>query len=61
MSVQPKEDGLVHAVIDGIAIAVKPGTRIIDAAKQIGISIPHYCYHQRSEHCGQLPYMPGRN
>src|SRR3989338_8046436 len=31
--------------IDGKEITVSPGTTIIKAAKQLGISIPHYCYH----------------
>ncbi len=32
-------------IIDGHEIEVAPGTRVIDAAKQLGIEIPHFCYH----------------
>lgn len=44
MSDPQKKDGMVHATIDGIPVTVKPGTSIIEAAKQVGIEIPHYCY-----------------
>ncbi len=36
---------LVNVTIDGVAIAVPKGTTIIEAAKQAGILVPHYCYH----------------
>ena len=32
-------------MIDGYEITVEPGTNVIDAAEQIGIEIPRYCYH----------------
>lgn len=35
----------VNCTIDGIEITVPQGTRILDAAAQAGIDIPHYCYH----------------
>ncbi len=31
--------------IDGKEVTVEKGTRVIQAAKQLGIDIPHYCYH----------------
>src|SRR5208283_4975740 len=31
--------------IDGKHIEVPAGTTILQAAKKLGISIPHYCYH----------------
>ncbi len=31
--------------IDGKEIAVEKGTTILQAAEQLGIEIPHYCYH----------------
>lgn len=37
--------GLVSLTIDGIEIAVEPGTHVIDAAEQAGVLIPRYCYH----------------
>src|ERR671924_1574753 len=36
---------LVTVTIDGMQIAVPKGTAIIEAAKQAGILVPHYCYH----------------
>ncbi len=31
--------------IDGQEITVEPGTSVLQAAKKLGIEIPHYCYH----------------
>lgn len=31
--------------IDGKEITVEPGTKIIEAARRLGIEIPRYCYH----------------
>lgn len=36
---------LVNVTIDGVALAVPKGTTIIEAAKQAGVLVPHYCYH----------------
>ena len=33
--------------IDGIEVTVEPGTSIIQAAEQVGIEIPRFCYHDR--------------
>ena len=38
-------DELVNVTIDGISVAVPKGTAIIEAAKQAGVLVPHYCYH----------------
>jgi NADH-quinone oxidoreductase subunit G len=38
-------DELVSVTIDGAAVSVPKGMTIIEAAKQAGILIPHYCYH----------------
>ncbi len=35
----------VRVTIDGVELAVAAGTTIIEAAKQAGVLIPHYCYH----------------
>jgi NADH-quinone oxidoreductase subunit G len=37
-------DELVNVTIDGIPVAVPKGTTVIEAAKQAGILVPHYCY-----------------
>ena len=31
--------------INGIEVEVPDGTNMIEAAKQVGVDIPHYCYH----------------
>ncbi len=36
---------LVNVTIDGYPVSVPRGTTIIEAAKQAGIIVPHYCYH----------------
>ncbi|WP_052890600.1 NADH-quinone oxidoreductase subunit NuoG [Thermogemmatispora carboxidivorans] len=47
MAEEAKNDGLVHLTIDGIPVAVPPGTLVWAAAKQAGIEIPIYCYHPK--------------
>lgn len=36
---------MVTVTIDGVAVTVPKGTNLIEAARQAGIEIPHYCYH----------------
>src|SRR3954452_6906618 len=36
---------LVNVTIDGMSVSVPKGTSIIEAAKQAGVLVPHYCYH----------------
>ncbi|HEY7684016.1 MAG TPA: 2Fe-2S iron-sulfur cluster-binding protein [Gemmatimonadales bacterium] len=36
---------LVSVTIDGMTLQVPKGTSIIEAAKQAGVLVPHYCYH----------------
>jgi len=38
-------DELVNLTIDGAAVSVPRGTLVIEAAKQAGVLVPHYCYH----------------
>jgi NADH-quinone oxidoreductase subunit G len=38
---------LINVTIDDRTIAVPRGTNLIEAAKQAGVEIPHYCYHPR--------------
>src|SRR5215204_6079138 len=38
-------DELVTVTIDGMPVSVPKGTTIIEAAKQAGVLVPHYCYH----------------
>ena len=39
--------------IDGKDIEVPAGTNLIEAARQLGIEIPHYCYHPGLSIAGQ--------
>ena len=41
----PKQVEVVNVTIDGQVTQVPKGTNIIEAAKTIGVDIPHYCYH----------------
>ncbi|HEX9691152.1 MAG TPA: 2Fe-2S iron-sulfur cluster-binding protein [Gemmatimonadales bacterium] len=36
---------LVTLTIEGVQVSVPKGTTILEAAKQAGVLIPHYCYH----------------
>jgi NADH-quinone oxidoreductase subunit G len=38
-------DELVTLTIDGVPVSVTKGTLVIEAAKQAGVLVPHYCYH----------------
>src|SRR5690349_6882161 len=38
-------DAVVNLTIDDVAISVPAGTLLIEAAKQAGVLVPHYCYH----------------
>ena len=46
-SVPAKPADLVTVTIDGKEIAVPKGTNVIEAAKLVGVEIPHYCYHPK--------------
>ena len=37
----------VRLTIDGISISVPKGTLVIEAARQAGVMIPHFCYHPK--------------
>ncbi len=39
------EQEIIHLKINNIPAVAKKGTKIIEAAKKIGIDIPHLCYH----------------
>jgi len=38
-------DELVNLTVDGVPLSVPKGTLVIEAAKQAGVLVPHYCYH----------------
>lgn len=37
---------LIHITIDGLEVAVEPGTTILQAARKLNIQIPTLCYHE---------------
>ena len=37
----------IKLTIDGKEVATTKGKTVIEAAAEIGIDIPHYCYHQK--------------
>ncbi|MGE0490879.1 MAG: NADH-quinone oxidoreductase subunit NuoG [Vulcanimicrobiota bacterium] len=43
---------LVNIVMDGQAMAVPKGTLLVEAAREIGIEIPVYCYHPKLKPVG---------
>ena len=45
--IAPPKPELVTVNIDGREIAVPKGTNIIEAARQLAIDVPHYCYHPK--------------
>jgi len=38
---------MVNVLIDGKPIAVEKGTLLIEAARRMGVMIPHFCYHPK--------------
>jgi NADH-quinone oxidoreductase subunit G len=40
-----KRSDLVNLTIDGKPVSVPAGTSVIQAAKGVGVSIPHFCWH----------------
>jgi NADH-quinone oxidoreductase subunit G len=38
-------ENVIKLTIDGKAVEAPRGTNIIEAAKSVGIEVPHYCYH----------------
>ena len=44
-----KTKKLVTITIDGKSIDVPEGTLVIEAARQVGVMIPHFCYHPKLE------------
>ena len=49
-----EEIPMVHLTINNIPVEVPKGTKIMQAAQQLGIDIPHLCYHEDQKikaHC----------
>ncbi len=45
MSVEKKPVTMVNVTVDGMPTSVPAGTNLVEAAKTVGVDIPHYCYH----------------
>ena len=45
--IQATKPDLVTVNVDGRDVVVPKGTNVIEAARQLGIEIPHYCYHPK--------------
>lgn len=45
-------DNLVQVTIDGRAVSVPRGTLLVEAARELGIEIPVYCYHPKMKPVG---------
>jgi formate dehydrogenase alpha subunit len=45
MRISPTET--VRLTIDGISVTVPKGTLVIEAARRVGVMIPHFCYHPK--------------
>ena len=41
------DKGLVNVQIDGVWRQFAKGTRMIEACRQAGTIVPHYCYHPK--------------
>ena len=45
--IAPLKPDLVTVNVDGKDIAVPKGTNVIEAARLVGVDVPHYCYHPK--------------
>jgi formate dehydrogenase alpha subunit len=43
----PETQDTVRLTIDGTTLAVPKGTLVIEAARRVGVMIPHFCYHPK--------------
>lgn len=44
---EPTKPDLVDVQIDGVWYQFPKGTRLIEACRQVGVEVPHYCYHPK--------------
>jgi NADH-quinone oxidoreductase subunit G len=45
--IQPATSDLITVTVDGKEVAVPKGTNMIEAARRVGVDVPHYCYHSK--------------
>ena len=46
-SMPDQKPDTVRLTIDGTTVAVPKGTLVIEAARRVGVMIPHFCYHPK--------------
>src|SRR5260370_7837215 len=44
---KPSASPMFNVQIDGVWHQFPKGTRVIEACEQVGIFVPHYCYHKK--------------
>ena len=49
----------VTLTINGQAVTVEKGTLLIEAAKQAGVDVPHFCYHPKLKPDANCRMSPG--
>ena len=49
----PAPSDLVRVVIDGLEALVPKGTTLLKAARQVGVDIPVFCYHDGTRVAGK--------
>ena len=47
MAAQATTTEMVTLTIDGQTAMVPKGTLVIEAARQVGVMVPHFCYHPK--------------
>ena len=45
--IAPTKPDLITVNVDGKEVAVPKGTNVIEAARLVGVDVPHYCYHRK--------------
>ena len=56
--IQPATSDLITVTIDGREVSVPKGTNMIEAARRVGVDVPHYCYHSKLSVVGNCRMCP---
>ena len=51
----------VKLTINDMEIEVERGTSILQAAQQLGVEVPHFCYHEKLTVPANCRMCPGRD
>ncbi len=52
-TIAPAPEGFVNVVVDGKHAVVPQGVNLIEAARQVNVAIPYFCYHPKLSIAGQ--------